>query len=49
VQLRAPVPDGWRVEGVEIDGAGAKLSNGDVIDLSGLAKPMVVRFKVRRD
>jgi hypothetical protein len=46
--LRASVPEGWRVEGVEIDGADAKLIDANVVDLSGRTKPVVVRFKVKR-
>lgn len=47
--LRAPVPDGWRVESVEVDGVEAKLVDGNIVDLSGRTKPLAVRFKVRRE
>ena len=46
--LRAPLPDGWRVESVQIDGAEAQLMGGNAVDLSGRIKPVVVRFKVKR-
>jgi hypothetical protein len=46
--LRAPLPDGRRVESVQIDGAKAQLMEGNAVDLSGRTKPVVVRFRVKR-
>ncbi len=48
ILLRAPLPAGWQVESVEIDGASAPLLDGTAVDLSSLVKPAVVRFKVKR-
>jgi len=45
--LRVPLPEGWQVESVEIDGAEASLIDGDTVDLSGRAKPLTVRFMVK--
>ncbi len=47
VLLRAPLPMGWHVESVEIDGASAPLVDGDVVDLTGRTKPLKVRFTVK--
>jgi len=44
ILLRAPLPDGWHVESVKINGANAKLIDGDTVDLSGRTKPLTVRF-----
>jgi hypothetical protein len=48
ILLRAPVPTGWQIESVEIDGEGAPLVGGDTVDLSGKTKPVTVRFQVTR-
>jgi len=48
VLLRAPLPEGWSAEAVDVDGATAKLIDRNVVDLSGRKEPMVVRFKVGR-
>jgi hypothetical protein len=45
--LRAPLPEGWKVESAEIDGQPAAVRGGDVVDLSGRTKPLAVRFKVK--
>jgi hypothetical protein len=47
ILLRAPLPKGWTVESVAIDGADAPLVNGDTVDLSGRKKPLKVRFSVK--
>jgi hypothetical protein len=44
--LRAPLPAGWRAASVEVDGADTPLIDGDVVDLTGKAKPAKVRFRV---
>ena len=46
--IRAPLPEGWRVKSVEIDGAEAPLVNEDTVDLTGHAKALTVRFNVSR-
>ncbi|MBA3480270.1 MAG: hypothetical protein H0T51_00510 [Pirellulales bacterium] len=48
VLLRAPLPAGWQVESVSVDGKEAQLLNGDTVDLSGRTKPLSVRFAVIR-
>jgi hypothetical protein len=45
--LRAPLPDGWRAESVELDGQPAALGEGDTVDLSGRKSPLTVRFNVK--
>ncbi len=47
--LRAPVPAGYQIESVEVDGAKLELVGGNSVDLSRRTKPTVVRFRVRRD
>ncbi|MEX2170333.1 MAG: hypothetical protein WD851_13550 [Pirellulales bacterium] len=47
--LRAPLPEGWQVESVEIDGKSAPLLDGDTVDLSGRNEPVSVRFAVKPD
>ncbi|HVT28319.1 MAG TPA: hypothetical protein VHE81_09930 [Lacipirellulaceae bacterium] len=44
--LRAPLPAGWRVDSVEIDGKRAPLTGGDSVDLSEVTKPISARFRV---
>jgi hypothetical protein len=46
--LRAPVPEGFRIDSVEIDGSKAQLIGSDVVDLSGRGQPTDVIFHVRR-
>ncbi|MEX2309628.1 MAG: hypothetical protein WD738_18800 [Pirellulales bacterium] len=46
--LRAPLPEGWKVDAVEINGAGAPLREGDTVDLTGQTGPLTVRFIVKR-
>ncbi len=48
ILLRAPVPDGWQVESVEVDGEDASLVGGDSVDLSRKTEPLTVRFMVKR-
>jgi hypothetical protein len=45
--LRAPVPAGWQVDAAEVDGKDVKLIGGNSVDLSGRAKPVVARFRVK--
>jgi hypothetical protein len=49
MMLRVPLPAGFHVESADVDGAKAQLIGGNVIDLSGRTKPIVVKFRVRRD
>ena len=35
ILLRAPLPEGWQVESVSVDGKPAQLFDGDTVDLSG--------------
>ncbi len=46
VLLRAPLPAGWHVDSVEVDGESRHLIDGDSVDLTGIAKPATVRFHV---
>ena len=46
--LRAPVPTGWQIESVEVDGENASLIDGDSVDLSRRTEPLTVRFMVKR-
>lgn len=45
--LRAPLPNGWTVESVAIDGKTAPLLDGDMVQLPVGAKPLTVRFNVK--
>jgi hypothetical protein len=45
--LRVPLPTGWNVQSVEIDGEGGELLDGDTVELSHRTKPIVVRFNVK--
>jgi hypothetical protein len=47
ILLRAPLPQGWQIDAVEVEGKRAPLINGDTIDLSGRTDPVVLRFAVR--
>jgi hypothetical protein len=44
--LRAPLPVGWRVKSVEVDGKSCPLIGGDSVDITGITKPITVRFGV---
>jgi hypothetical protein len=48
ILLRAPVPADWQIESVEVDGERAPLVDGETVDLTGKAKPLIVRFQVKR-
>jgi hypothetical protein len=48
ILLRAPVPAGWQIESVEVDGQDASLVDGDSVDLSRKTEPVTVRFRVKR-
>jgi len=45
--LRAPLPEGWKVDSVEVDGNKVPVVGGDSVDLSGKTKPVTVRFNVK--
>jgi hypothetical protein len=45
--LRAPLPMGWQVDSVDVDGAPPTRLNGDAVDLSGPTTPCAVRFSVK--
>ena len=47
--LRAPLPEGWHVESVEIDGNQTPILNRNTVDLTGRTKQLTVKFNVRRD
>jgi hypothetical protein len=47
MELRAPLPTGWRVNGVELDGKTVPLQDGDSVDLTGKTKPVSVKFRVK--
>jgi hypothetical protein len=47
VLLRAPLPTGWKVTSVEIDGRLARLDSVDGVDLSGRTTPTSVKFRVK--
>jgi hypothetical protein len=47
VLLRAPLPAGWQIDSVEIDGAKAPLVGEGTVDLTGRSKPLTVRFTVK--
>jgi hypothetical protein len=49
ILLRAPLPDGWKVDSVTINGEDAPLIAGNTVDLSGNAKPLTVRFTVKNE
>jgi hypothetical protein len=48
ILLRAPLPTGWQIESVEVDGEDAPLVDGNSVDLSGKTGPLTVRFMVKR-
>jgi hypothetical protein len=45
--LRAPLPAGWKVETVQIDGENVPLLDRDTVDLTGRTKPLTVKFTVK--
>jgi hypothetical protein len=47
--VRAPLPEGWQVDWVEIDGRRAPLLGKDTVDLSGRTKRLTVRFTTKRE
>jgi hypothetical protein len=49
ILLRAPLPDGWQLESVQINGEDAQLIDADTIDLSGKAQPLTARFTVKNE
>ncbi len=48
ILLHAPLPAGWQIESVDVDGERAPLIDGDSVDLSGKTEPVTVRFRVQR-
>jgi hypothetical protein len=48
ISLRAPLPDGWEVESVEVDGQPAALVDGNTTDLTGRAAPLDVKFNAKK-
>jgi hypothetical protein len=44
--LRAPLPARWKVRSAEIDGKNAALRDGDAVDLTGMTRPVSVKFGV---
>jgi hypothetical protein len=46
--LRAPLPFGWQIDSVEVDGKPAPLVDRDSVDLSGKTKPLNVLFRAKR-
>ncbi len=48
ILLRAPLPTGWHVESVAINGKRAALVDGNVVDLSGWTDASTVRFAVKK-
>jgi hypothetical protein len=47
MELRAPLPSGWKVESVTVDGKPAAIVGGNSVDLSGETKPVNVKFAVK--
>jgi hypothetical protein len=45
--LRAPLPAGWQVDTVEVDGKTVPLKDGNSVDLTGKTKPASVKFRVK--
>jgi hypothetical protein len=48
VLVRAPLPAGWKVESVEVDGAKQPLVGVDIVDITPKTSPTIVKFRVRR-
>jgi hypothetical protein len=47
VMLRAPLPEGWDVASVQIDGRTAPLMDGNTVELTGGTAPLEVTFTVK--
>ncbi len=45
--LRAPLPAEWKVSSAEIDGKSVALKDTDTVDLTGMTKPVSVKFDVK--
>jgi hypothetical protein len=45
--LRAPLPAGWQVDTVELDGRSAPLKDGNSVDLTGKTTPVSVKIRVK--
>jgi hypothetical protein len=45
--LRAPLPAGWQVASVDVDGVDSHIIDGESVDLSGRREPTKVRYKVK--
>jgi hypothetical protein len=48
ILLRTTLPDGWQIDGVEVNGERTPLLDGNVVDLSGHREPLRVRFAASR-
>jgi hypothetical protein len=48
VLLRAPLPVGWQIKSVEVEGVAAALIDGDTVELSGRTEPLAVEFAVKK-
>ncbi|HEX3601623.1 MAG TPA: hypothetical protein VHU84_15835 [Lacipirellulaceae bacterium] len=46
--LRAALPSGWKITSAEVDHNSAAVVGSDVVDLTGLTKPLVVKFYAKR-
>lgn len=49
VMLRAPLPGGWRVESVDVNGEEAAVVDGNTVDLSDRRESVTVRFAVNKE
>lgn len=47
--LRAPLPDGWQIQGVEVNGKTEALKGVDTVELSGRTGEIKVQFKVVKE
>jgi hypothetical protein len=45
--LRPPLPTGWRVDAVQLDGKNVPLTDGNTVDLTGKTTPISVKFRVK--
>jgi hypothetical protein len=48
ILLRAPLPAGWQIESVEVNGERQPLVNGDSVELSANSKSQTVHFQVKQ-